>query len=673
MTLLGASALNAQNLKNAFGDKVDEFGNLVDQFGNQIDPSMRPDVDSTDVDVKSLPPTLYMWRVDERLGNVGRIPADTARLNYQNSNLTEGMNGSYNYLGNEGAPRLSRIFFDRHDAEPTIFMEPYSFFFVRPSQFNFTNSNVPYTNLTYHKAGNKINGEERFKAYFSVNANRALAFGVNFDYLYGRGYYESSNTAHFNAAPFLSYIGDRFESIFLYSYNYLKANQNGGITDDRYITRPEDMASGGKLTESTNIPTVMDNATTRIKNSYVYLANRYKVGFYRDKERAEGDTLPAMKEFVPVTSFIHTMKVDWSNYKFGSTDNLTDYYKNTYIDPTDLTIADSTSFISVKNTLGIALLEGFNKYAKAGLTAFASHRFSKYSLMSLDPLKRDVMKEQELYVGAELAKREGNALHYHAVGEIGLLAKAIGQFSASGDIDLNFRALGDTVKFIARGEISNRLASFYMRHYHSKHFYWDDDMDKEFRTKIEGELNIGRTRTRLRGGVENVKNYTYFNNQALPQQYSGSLQVVSATINQDFKLGVLHWDNEVTWQKSSNETVLPLPDINVYSNLYLDFKLAKKVLNVQMGADVRYFTEYYAPAFMPATGQFYLQPEDDMVKIGNYPVVNVYLNAMLKRTRIYVMMYHVNQGMGNSMYFYAPHYPINPRLLKIGISWNFYN
>jgi hypothetical protein len=119
--------------------------------------------------------------------------------------------------------------------------------------------------------------------------------------------------------------------------------------------------------------------------------------------------------------------------------------------------------------------------------------------------------------------------------------------------------------------------------------------------------------------------------------------------------------------------VLPLPDINVYSNLYLDFKLAKKVLNVQMGADVRYFTEYYAPAFMPATGQFYLQPEDDMVKIGNYPVVNVYLNAMLKRTRIYVMMYHVNQGMGNSMYFYAPHYPINPRLLKIGISWNFYD
>jgi hypothetical protein len=658
---------------NPFGDKTDEFGNLVDQYGNQIDPSTRPKIDSTDVDVKSLPPTLYMWRISERLGTVNRIPADTARLNYQNSNLTEGMNGSYNYLANEGSPRLSRIFFDRHDAEPSIFMEPYSFFFVRPSAFNFTNSNVPYTNLTYHKAGNKINGEERFKAYFSVNVNKALAFGVNFDYLYGRGYYNSSNTSHFNAAPFISYMGDKYDGTLLYSYNYLKANQNGGITDDRYITRPEDMASGGKLTESTNIPTVMSKATTRIKNSYVYLANRYKLGFYRDKERAEGDTLPAQKEFVPVTSFIHTMKLDWSKYNFGSTDNLEDYYKNTYIDPSNPTIADSTSFVSVKNTVGISLLEGFNKYAKAGLTAFASHKFSKYELMGQEVGQKDYYKEQELYVGAELAKREGKMLHYHAVGEVGLLDKAIGQFSANADLDFNFRLFKDTVTLIARGEISNKLASFYMRHYHSKHFFWDDDMDKEFRTRIEGELKIDRWRTRLRGGVENVKHYTYFNNQALPQQTAGSIQVVSATLNQDFKLGVLHLDNEVTWQKSSDATVLPLPDISLYSNLYLDFTMAKKVLKVQLGADVRYFTEYYAPAFMAATGQFYLQPEDDQVKIGNYPVVNVYANVLLKRTRIYVMMYHVNQGMGNSNYFYAPHYPINPRLLKFGISWNFYD
>ncbi|UVV56142.1 putative porin [Bacteroides fragilis] len=61
------------------------------------------------------------------------------------------------------------------------------------------------------------------------------------------------------------------------------------------------------------------------------------------------------------------------------------------------------------------------------------------------------------------------------------------------------------------------------------------------------------------------------------------------------------------------------------------------------------------------------------VKIGGYPIINVYANLQLKRTRLFAMMYHVNRGMGNSNYFLSPHYPINPRLFKIGVSWNFYD
>ena len=69
-----------------------------------------------------------------------------------------------------------------------------------------------------------------------------------------------------------------------------------------------------------------------------------------------------------------------------------------------------------------------------------------------------------------------------------------------------------------------------------------------------------------------------------------------------------------------------------------------------------------------------LLPDNYQVEIGGYPIVNVYANLHLKRTRIYVMMYHVNDGMiSRPNSFYAPHYPINPRLLKIGVSWNFYD
>lgn len=683
LSIIGILGVGAQNPFNRMDPVTGR-----DQFGNQVDPNTLPDnlEDSTDTEIQSLPPKLYMWRLSETLGNRTIIPADTANLNFQNNNLVEGMYGHYNYLGNLGSPRMSRIFFERRDNEPTIFMEPFSSFFVRPDEVKFTNSNVPFTNLTYYKAGNKVNGEERFKSYFSVNVNKRLAFGFNIDYLYGRGYYQNQSTSNFNAGIFASYIGNKYQMQAVYNNFTMKMNENGGIQDDRYITRPEDMAEGKKEYESTTIPVKLEQTSNKNKDFYVYLTHRYRLGFTREtttvedakspKRAVANDSVPLAKdtiiteEFVPVTSFIHTMKVERARHKFSSAKETEGQYPNAYFN--EVASRDSTTAFSVKNVFGIALLEGFNKYAKAGLTAYISHKFSRYELM--DTLSRTNFDEQEIFVGGELAKQQGKTLHYNVNGEVGIMDKALGQFRVNADLDLNFRLWKDTVNFYARGYVSNTLPSFYMRHYHSNHYYWDNEnMDKEFRTRVEGELNISRWKTNLRAGVENIKNYTYFNQNAMPAQESGNIQVLSATLKQDFRLGILHLDNEVTWQKSSNETVLPLPQLSLYHNLYLLAKIAKKVLTVQLGADVRYFTKYNAPAYTPAIQQFHLQAADDQVEIGGYPIVNVYANLHLKRTRIFAMMYHVNAGMGKGNYFLVPHYPINPRLFKIGISWNFYD
>jgi hypothetical protein len=588
------------------------------------------------------------------------------------------MTGHYNYLGNLGSARYSRLFFDRPEASANIFMDPFSSFIVPTNRFKFTNSNVPYTNLSYYRAGGKLDGEELFKAYFSVNANKRLAIGFNIDYLYGRGFYRSQSTAHFNGSLFSSYVGDRYRMHFIYATNNLKMAENGGITDDRYITDPQAMAEGKKEYEATNIPTRLTNTWNKNSDFSLFLTHRYNLGVYRDVAMGK-DTL---NEFVPVTSFIHTAKFEKARHSFLSNADPQDYYKETYIDLGSAMSNDSTSYSSLKNTFGIALLEGFNKYAKAGLTAFLSHKINRYELMSVDSGQRNNYTEQEFYAGGELAKRYGRLLRYNATGEIGVAGKAVGQFRLNGDIDLNFRLWHDTVTFIGRASITNTLPSFYIRNYHSTHFWWDDaNQEKEFRSRIEGELNVEHWKTNLRTGVENIKNYTYFNAEAIPTQHEESIQVMSAVLNQNFRLGIFHLDNEVSWQKSSNTDVLPLPKLSLYHNFYIETKLAKKVLSLQLGADVRYFTKYKALTYTPAIQQFHLQArvegeeeEDSRIEVGNYPIINLYANLHLKRTRIFVMMYHVNEGMiGDSNYFLVPHFPINQRLLKLGFSWNFYD
>lgn len=689
MLLLNITAFaqlgNAQNQYSQMGSSASGMDrNKFDRNGNPIDSSAVNDA-------STIPIGLYSWTVDERLGTVTNVPVDTLQHMFQNSNDTGGERGHYNFLGNLGAPRLSRVFFEREEGNQFIFTDPYDFTVRKPKDIIYTNTKSPFTNLTYYKQGDGRYGEERFKSYFAVNANKRLGFGFFIDYTYGRGKYTHQSTALFNGGLFASYRGDRYDMHMSFVNENLKVAENGGITDDRYITNPIDMAGGKKVFPSYEIPVNLSEVWNKNSGYHGFLTHRYNLGFYRDNPNPE-DTVN-LKEFVPVTSFVHTMKIDASKRKYISynPEENKKFFNNNFLmnDSTDV-----TDYLAVKNTLGISLREGFNKWAKAGLTAFVGHEYRKFTLTDttdtpMERIRRSYV-ENNLTVGGQLIKEQGKTLHYNVLGEVTVLGEDAGQFSLEGKGDLNFRLFNDTVRFMANAYIKNLNPTFYYRHFHSKHYWWDNnDLSKIMRTRIEGKLAIDRWRTQLSVGVENIKNYTYFDNTSVKftdeleqtvfkndlavRQYTGNIQVLSAALRQDFKLGILHLDNEVIYQKSSNEQVLPLPDLSLYHNLYLRFAIAKGVLSVDMGADVRYFTSYYAPDYSPAMGQFFLQHQENRVKIGGYPLLNAYVNMHLKRTRIFVQMYNLIQGdMGNS-YFLAPHYPLNPRILKVGISWNFFD
>lgn len=693
--LLICGTISAQNtyqqsqFTGQFGSSASGVdSNLYDRNGNPIDTT-------SVIDASTIPIGLSCWKIDRQFGNMTEVPVDTLQHDFQNTNDTGGPTGHYTYLGNLGSPRISHIFFERKDPEQFFFLDPYDFTVIEPEDVVYTNTKSPFTNLTYYKQGGSSDGEERFKAYFAVNANKRLGFGFNIDYVYGRGKYMNQSTALFNGDLFAYYLGDKYNMHFSFINDNLKVAENGGIVDDRYVTRPLDMAEGGKVYANDEIPTNLSQVWNHNTGYHAFLTHRYNVGFYRENPDAK-DTVNT-EVFVPVTSFLHTLKVDINRRQYISYDETQNqqYFQNNYL--TDVQ-RDKTEQLAVKNTFGISLREGFNKWAKAGLTAFMSHEYRRFTMT--DTLARTPGQriptdyvENTISVGGQLIKEQGQTLHYNVMGEIALVGEDAGQIQIQGKGDLNFRLFSDTVRLEANAYIKNLNPIFYYRHFHSKHYWWDNnDLSKIMRTRIEGKLSVDRWKTQLKAGVENIKNYTYLDNTSVKytetssdkevttykndvavRQNSGNIQVFSAALRQDFKLGIFHLDNEITYQKSSNQDVLPLPELTLYHNLYIKFGLAKKVLQIEMGADVRYFTQYYAPDYAPAIGQFYLQNKETRYKLGGYPLLNGYINLHLKRTRIFIAMYNLIQGQGEKSYFLAPHYPLNPRLLKFGLSWNFFD
>ncbi len=690
MFLCSQVVLQAQNtLNNNFGSSASGLSmGQRDRNGNPIDTTAV-------VDANTIPIGLYSWKIDSRFGNVTVVPVDTLTHAFQNTNDTGGMTGQYNYLGNLGSPRLSRLFFDRRDASQFFFTDPYDLTVLRPEDIIFTNTLSPFTNLSYYKTFDSRNGEERFKSYFAINANKRFGIGFYIDYLYGRGLYASQSTAFFNGGLFASYRGDKYNMHFVFNNDNLKMAENGGIADDRYITNPLDMAEGKKEYKSYDIPTNLNKVWNHNTSYHVFMTQRYNLGFHKEKtDSVAKDSVRIIQEFVPVTSFIHTLQVDLNGRKYISYDDEQNqkYFEHNYLGNDSI---DKTRRSSIKNTIGISLHEGFNKWAKAGLTAFMSYEYRNFTLTDTTDVPKERRlehyKESVLSIGGQLSKRQGKLLHYNVLGELAIAGEDAGQFNIEGNGDLNIPLFGDTVRLEANAFIKNQNPVFYFRHFHSKHYWWNnDDLSKIMRTRLEGKLNFDKWGTTLRAGVENIKNYTYlantsvpvkdsegkilsFKNNAAVEQYTGNIQVLSAVLQQKFKFGILHLDGEVAYQKSSKQDILPLPELSMYGNLYIKTGLAKKVLQLELGADVRYFTKYYAPDYSPAIGQFYNQNPEDKIEIGSYPIINVYANLHLKRTRFFVMMYHINQGSGSSRYFLAPHYPVNPKMIKFGLSWNFFD
>jgi hypothetical protein len=214
----------------------------------------------------------------------------------------------------------------------------------------------------------------------------------------------------------------------------------------------------------------------------------------------------------------------------------------------------------------------------------------------------------------------------------------------------------------------------------------NEGLNKTLYTRIGAEFKYNKTKFTLR--FEQQNDATYFQETLYdaprPRGNNDKLHSISAIQNgkpvQRFEAsiyhwqtwGILNWENELTYQTTSDKSLSPVPAFMVYSNLFLKFRIAK-VLNTELGADVRYYTRFTPQVYSPIIGQYVLQDERNAEKIGGYPIVNAYANLHLKRTRFYIMASHINASQRQKKLFELPHYPMNGFTLHLGISWNFIN
>ena len=627
----------------------------------------------------------YAWKVGEPLGLHYESTIDTLFEDYHKASVASMVSDAWATTGNLGAPGQDQIFFNRPHTGEFFFEDAIAPWLHSTLTQRYYNTRVPMTLLSHNTGGDKYSNQDRTQVEFSGNVNKRLAVGGGIDYVYSKGSYDLQSDKDFTWRLFGSYIGDRYElQTHLNHYNYTTL-ENGGITDDRFITDPAKVQGGETKVDNKSIPTRLDQAQSKLSGLQFYMNHRYKVGYYHYERDSVTDTVVS-RTYVPVTSFIWTMDYRNAKHNFLNKNAVDDstYFAHSYLGygGTD----ETSRFWKLRNTLGVSLLEGFNRWAKLGFSVYATHEMRHYTQVAdtsalwtgdvpLHELADSVPHSHTqhlVWVGGQLTKQRGSLLTYSATAQFGVAGDVAGEIDVTGDVGTRFPLLGDTVSLRGYGYFKNLAPNYLLNNFVSNHYAWHNSFDKQQRFRVGGELTLPLPYawTRVNVGYETLNKYIYWGIDGTPAQHGDAIHVLSARLQENLAWKALHWDNTITLQTTSNDSILPLPKLAVYSNLYVKFTIAR-VLHTQLGVDANYYSSYLAPAYNPATMTFHTQRETEC---GDFLFMNLYANFKLKRARFYVMWSHFNQKFfGGKNYFASPHYPLNPARLLLGVSVDFAN
>lgn len=595
------------------------------------------------------------WHIDEQFATPDSVLMDTLHLNFQDRNIVEKFSIANSYNGNYGSPIQSMLYMKRPQGTDFIFEDAYKPYLMDVPAALFYDATFPYTNLSYLMGGPLSNREEQVKFLFTASPSKKANFGTSLDYLNSKGRYQNVAAQRFSGSLFGRFNGKHYSGYGLIALNNHSNHESGGLSNLDLLTNPDvDVKHKDMLTN-------MHGYSAFKKNTFYY-NHGYSIGINREIKIDEDSTA---YEYIPVTRFGHMAKFEVMRKRYFEPQPVRGFYENTF---DSINNANDTAAVrTLTNLFSINLAEEFNRWMRFGVTGYVENEIQQFTSFKDSTLLRETKSNTR--VGGMLSKTQGSVFTYSLLGDIYLIGYKLGEFRLEGKADGNFKLWNEDISLSANAFVRNEEPSYFIQNYYSNHFVWENNFTKMYKTHVGGVFSLPKRKTKLHVAVENLTNLIYFNEKAMPVQYSGNVQVLSADLRQDVSFGAFTLENNAVYQVSSNQAVLPLPMLTLFHNFYYHGKWFVD-LYPQIGVSVRYHTKYLAPSYMPATGQFYNQ---QTVEIGDYPILNAYANFHLKTARFFFEYNNLGGFFLKGWGYHMPNYPINPPMFKVGLSWNFNN
>ena len=658
-------------------------------------------------EIRELPDTapnfVRTWIMTEDFTVMQDYRMDTAQTEFQVFNPVYNSSISQSFLGNIGLQTRDNLYFNRDLQPDFFFLRPFVPYLYTPEKNVYYNITKPFTLLEYFAStGDREKREEMFHVIHTQNITPFFNLGFDIRLLGAEGAYQRQKSKFNSVNLFGSYTGKDYSLHSSFHVNSQNAQENGGLKSDSAFMNSE---------QDERIYAVnLEGAESTMRNINYHLTQRYKFGKFEQIPDTTTETgFRRLRERTTKTgSFIHNFEYQ-RNYRLYE-DRITslnrDFYPNYFIDP-DNTF-DSTYYRSLSNTFQVMLDENPNRATDFGARAFIRHDWIKYAFNTtadtvintryvnyarriyfpdrggLGEVNNDTIRSifdttiinhqdysyHNVQIGVSFMHTVGVGWDWLLRGQYYLFGYKAADLILEGYITKRFQGKQGESMISISGKFAIEEPDHFLNFYESNNYRWYNDFQK---TKdIRGSLTISNEAIKTLGrfNFSLLSDLVFINDSAVAVQHQPVVTVISGELKKDFKLGILHSNHHIHYQVSSDNNVIRIPDLSYYTSNFLGFIVVKNALTAEIGFDLYYYTKYRALAFAPSSGTFYNQ---DVRKIGNYPYLNLFVNAKLKRTRFYLRWDHVYAGQISKNYFHVLNYPIRGRVVKFGLSWTFYN
>lgn len=636
---------------------------------NKVSDSLSLIKNSDSITVKNNQEALELTIKDYKIISFAR---DTT---YLDTTLTIQKEYKYNYLRRDDFELMSfsnigqtynklGVDFERNDFYPHLGAKAKHYNYFEIEDIDYYHVATPMTDLMFKTT---LEQGQLLDAMLTFNTSPRLNFSIAYrgHRSLGKYNFDQIQSGNFKTTASYSSKNRRYTLRSHIAAQNILSEENGGLTekelqfesgDPDFIDRPK-------------VDIRFENIDNKILGKRYYLDHQYKlVRKRKDSSYVEKTSL----------SIGHVFNYETKYYQYLQTAS-NEYFGDAILSA----INDKATLKTFYNQFSASFYNSTLGRLKASINLYNyDYFFDSVFITESGETIQNQLTGNEIALGGDYEKRIGSfkidgSLKYNLSGD---LSGSIVDGSAQYDINDE-----NKVRFSIHS--SSRMPNFNFLLYQSEYFNYNWQNTGIFEKERINSLQFALD-SKFLGNISakytNIDNYTYFapkplvdieegfeNANIKPLQSNKGISYLKIKYSKELKLGKFALNNTVMYQSvSQDENVFNVPQLVTRNTLYFSSDVFKKAMFLQTGVTFKYFSTYTMDAYNPVLGEFYVQ---DTEKLGGYPLLDFFINARIKQTRIFLKAEHFNSSFSGYDFYAAPNYPYRDFVIRFGLVWNFFS